>query len=122
MSYNKSILTAVCCYCLLATTVHAVEESAIASPLYQCPAYLKLYSQSYTFKGAAVYSGPIEEQAILIPEPHPDENPSFGMYETAPEHTLHVECHYKDTEHYLVLEAKGARWCAFTQWTPTWCE
>jgi len=120
MSWNKSILAA-CCYCLWVAVAQA-EELAVTVPLYQCPAYLQLDARTYAFKSSGFYDGPIEERAALIPFPHPDESPSFGVQEAFPPRVLHVTCHYKDTEHYLVLEAKGARWCAFTQWTPTWCE
>jgi len=122
MSWTKSSLAFATCHCLLVLTVQAEEQTH--TPLYQCPAYLQLGTQPYAFQDSSVYSGPIEERAILVPEPHPDENPtpSFGIYETSPSHSLYVKCRYKDIEHYLVLEAKGARWCAFTQWTPTWCE
>jgi len=121
MSWIKSILAIIGCYYLLVATAQA-EERRVTTPLYQCPAYLQLDSKSYAFKGSAFSDGPIENKAWLVPFPHPDESPSFGVQEAFPPRTLYVECHYKDTEHYLVLEAKGARWCAFTQWTPTWCE
>jgi len=122
MLWTKSILAAVGCGCLLIAIAQAEEKSAAAWPLYQCPAYLQLGSRSYAFEGSAFYDGPLEDRAGLIPFPHPDESPSFGVQEAFPPRTLHVGCHYKDTEHYLVLVAKGARWCAFTRDTPTWCE
>jgi len=116
MSWTKSILTAVGCYCMLITTAQT-EELAVAIPLYQqCPLYLQLNSQSYALEVESVYAGSIEDGAILKPEPMPTDNniePSFWVYTTSPEYPFYIKCHYKGTKHYLVLNMQGARRCTF---------
>jgi len=126
MSLTKSLLTTTCCYCLFTAIVQA--ETPVAST-YQCPDHLQLGSLSYALEGTSVYDGPIEDRAMLKPEPVPDDDrlePSFWDYgdysNIFPEATLYLKCRYKNIEHYLVLKAKGARRCTFTAETHTECK
>jgi len=125
MLWIRPILAAACCYFLLVAATLA-DTIPVASPIYECPAYLQLDARSYVLDVEHVYDGPIEEQFILKPEPVPDDDgvePSFWDYGRAsPNRPFHIKCIYKDTGHYLVLEAKGARRCTFTDQTPTRCE
>jgi len=133
MSWTKSILAVLGSYCLLVMTAQA-EKRPVATPSYQCPAYLKLDSQSYALdmENHGVYDGPIEEMAGLKPEPITDDNnvePSFwdyGDYRDAngnpPEPPLYLKCFYKDTGHYLVLKMQGAYHCTFQKNAPVQCE
>jgi len=127
MKWIKPILTMACCHGLLLAVAQA--ESTVAPLFYQCPAFLQLDSQSYALEGTAVYDGPIEDRATLKPEPVPDDDNlessfwDYGDYsDILLERTLHLKCSYKNTGHYLVLEAKGAHRCTFTRQTRTQCE
>jgi len=126
MSWSRSILTAICCYWLPVTLVQA-EELPVTTPLYQCPTYLQLDTHSYALDTGreSVYDSPIEEMTVLKPEPVPDDDnvkPSFWDYGVAsPKRPFYIRCYYKDTAHFLVIKAKGARRCTFTKETPTWC-
>jgi len=132
MSWTKSILTAIYCYCLSLTTTQA-EEQPVTAPLYQCPLYLQLSSQSYALDletQGDVYDGPIEEMGSLVPESVPDDDePSFwdyGDYRDAngnpPKRPLYLKCRYKDTGHYLVLKMQGAYRCTVQKGAPILCE
>jgi len=131
MSWTKFILAITASHCFLIMVAQA-ERLPVTTPLYQCPAYLYLDYKSYPLdvENQSVCDGPVEEMGWLVPEPVPgDNNPSFwdyGDYRDAngnpPERPLYLECHYKDTGHYLVLEMKGAYRCTFQKDAPVQCE
>jgi len=136
MSWIKSTLAFVGGYCLLITTVQAESEGLpVTVPLYQCPAYLQLGSQSYVLDldiQGGVFDGPIEEMGALKPEPIPDDDNveplfwDYGDYRDAngnpPGRPLYLKCRYKDTGHYLVLKMKGAYRCTVQKDAPIQCE
>jgi len=136
MLWTKSILAIAGSYGLLIMTAQAEERRPISIPLYQCPAYLQLDSQSYALDldiQGGVFDGPIEEMGALKPEPIPDDDnvePSFwdyGDYRDADgnppvERPLYLKCRYKDTGHYLVLKMQGAYRCTVQKGAPILCE
>jgi len=119
MSWTKSILAAICCYCLLATAALAEKLPVITALYQQCPASLQLGSQSYALGAEHLYDGSIEEGFVLKPEPVPVDavEPSFWEYSYdspfPPPRPLYVKCLYQNIEHYLVLKLPGARRCTF---------
>jgi len=106
--WMKSMLMATG-YCILLTV--AVQTQSASSPLYQCPAQLQLGPHPHSLKKATIFDGPIEEGASLVPDLISDGPQSpFWQYQ-AYERTLYVKCIYEDTDHFIVLEAQGAKQC-----------
>jgi len=135
MLSTKSIPAIVGSYCLLIMAAQA-EELPVTTPLYQCPPYLQLGSQSYALDldiQGDVYDGPIEEMGVLKSEPVPDDDNvepffrDYGDYRDADgnppvERPLYLKCRYKDTGHYLVLKMQGAYRCTVQKGAPILCE
>jgi len=112
----KSFLAALCMYALLVLTAQA-EELPVATPLYpQCPLQLQLDGQSYALDDEDLYFNAIDWRLEVRPDAVPQEynypeEPDFWLYETYHKFPFYLKCNYENTQHYLVLELRGAHRC-----------
>lgn len=78
---------------------------------YECPQEWTYQGVHYPLRSVAVFDGPIEHQYILKPEEIAGDTATWPFPEGS---TPFMRCRYQDTNHYVVIEAKGARLCQAT--------